>query len=122
MALADLETALALSAAVGSGAYMLTRTEVFAPLPKLLLDKSDNARSVRAKQFWLKLGRLFMCPYCTGTWLALFAVAIYRPVLVTIPYVRSAPSYWPLGYLVSVMAVNGTAMLWVLLIRRALSK
>lgn len=101
----------------GSGAFMLVFTEVFAPLRGWAAGRTSGGR-----RFWRWLDALLHCPYCTGTWLALAAVLIYRPVLVSVPHLRGGWSYWPLGYLVSVMFVNGTAMLWVLVIRRALGK
>lgn len=120
MGFADAGTALALSAAVGSGAFMLVFTEAFAWL------RAPAAHRMRGQDaprwIWRKLYGLLACPYCTGTWLALAAVAVYRPVLVSVPGAGPGWSYWPLGYLTSVMAVNGTAMLWVLVVKKALGK
>lgn len=113
----DFLTAIVLSGATGSGAYMLTRTEVFAPLHAWVA-----ARTRGEPWLWMKLHALLRCPYCTGTWLAIAAVLIYRPVLVSVPSLPRSWSYWPLGWLVSVMFVNGTAMLWTLIIRKALGK
>lgn len=117
LGLSDLGTALALSGACGSGAFMLVFSTIFIPLRKWIASKTEGE-----PWFWVKLHELLSCPYCTATWLAEMAVLIYRPVLVSIPHVRPGFSYWPLGYLVSVMFVNATAMLWVLIIRKALGK
>lgn len=111
MKLDDLLAALVLSGAAGSAAFMLVWTEIFAPL-----------RVWVARRQWMRLYKIMQCPYCTAVWLALAAVLIYRPVLVTVPHVPRAVSYWPLGYLTAVMFISGTAMLWVLIIRRALVK
>ncbi len=60
---------------------------------------------------WAWLSGVLICPYCTGTWLSLAAVAVYRPRLVH----ESAP----LDYLVMVMVISGLAMLPVLIIKQA---
>lgn len=110
-----------LSAAVGSGAFMLVYTEAFSWLRAPARNRMRGLAAVPGWG-WRKLHALQVCAYCTGTWLALAAVAIWRPVLVSIPGVSPGWSYWPLGYLVAVMAVNGTAMLWVLIVKKALGK
>lgn len=110
-------TALMLSAATGSGVYVLVLTEIFTPLRRWIAEQTRHEA-----WFWVKLAGISTCPYCAGTWLAMILVLVYRPVLVDVPYVRPGFSFWPLGYLVSVLFVNGTAMLWVLIIKRALGK
>jgi hypothetical protein len=50
-------------------------------------------------------------PDCTGTWLSLAAVAVYRP--------RPVREWATLDYLVMVMMINGLAMLPVLIIKKA---
>lgn len=109
----DLAEALALSGAVGSGAYMLVLTEIFAPLRHRIARKTAGD-----PRFWVTLHKLITCPYCTGTWLALGAVTFYRPVLVREP----GWAYFPSGFVVSVLFINSTAMLAVLVIRKALGK
>lgn len=111
-----------LSAAVGSGAFMLVYTEAFSWLRAPARKRMLRTPIPGPGWAWRKLHALLMCAYCTGTWLALAAVGIWRPVLVSVPGVSRGWSYWPLGYLVSVMAVNGTAMLWVLIVKKALGK
>lgn len=113
-----LVTALVLAAATGNGAYMLVYTRMFAPLRELTGSRAVPGHA--RQRMWAWLHALLSCPYCTETWLALAATGIYRPVLVVIPHVPAAVSYWPLGYLTSVMATGGTAMTVVLIIRKAL--
>ena len=100
-------TVISLSFAIGSGSFMICLTKVFVPVRVFVAKRS-------AKKSWKQLSELLACPYCTATWLSLFAVAIYRPRLVH--------EFAPLDYLVTVMIMNGLAMLMVLVIRKALVK
>lgn len=100
-------TILTLSAAVGSGSWLLSHTEASKPLRLFVAERSSG-------KFWNWLSKLLSCPYCTGMWLSIFAVLIYRPRLVH--------EWLPLDYLVSVMALSGISMLTVLIIRKALGK
>lgn len=115
-----LYTAIVLSSVVGSGSWMVTQTRTFAPLRERILQMGKVRRPIRHRVALLWLTKLLCREYYTATALALVLVLVYRPVLLVIPYVKPGWSYWPLGYLVSVLAVNGTSMLWVLMIRRAL--
>jgi len=90
---------LTLAAAVGSASFMVSKSKMF----KFLRDWAERRNA------WLS--GLLICPYCTGTWLSLAAVAVYRPFTVHM--------WWPADYLVTVLAVNGLAMLPVLIIRTA---
>lgn len=100
-------TVIALSLAIGSASFMVTLTKVFVPLRVMIAKRSGN-------RFFKWLSELLQCPYCLGTWLSIFAVAIYRPRLVH--------EFLPLDLLVTVLVMNGVAMLAVLVIKKALSK
>ena len=102
---ADIVATLSLAAATGSGSFMISKSKMFA----FLRDWAE-----RRKQdglLWAWLSGVLICPYCTGTWLSLAAVAVYRPRLVH--------QWAPLDYLVTVMVINGLAMLPVLIITQA---
>ena len=86
---------------------MISKTEISVPLRTYVASRS-------AHPFFSWLSRLLSCPYCTGTWLSIAAVAIYRPYAVHL--------FAPLDFLVTVFLVNGAAMLPVLVIRKALGK
>lgn len=103
----DIASVIALSLAVGSGSWLICKTEISQPLRVAVAQRS-------ASSFFRWLSKLLGCPYCTGTWLSLFAVAIYRPRVVHL--------FYPLDLLVSVMIISGMAMLPVLIIRKGLGK
>jgi hypothetical protein len=105
--ISEIAALLVLSCGVGSGSWLLTHAEISKPIRLFVAERS-------AGKFWNWLSRLLQCPYCTGMWLSIFAVAIYRPRLVH--------EWLPLDYLVSVMALSGISMLTVLIIRKALGK
>jgi len=96
---------LSLAAAIGSGSFMISKSKMFA----FLRDWAERRK--QDGQFWAWLSGVLICPYCTGTWLSLAAVAVYRPRLVH--------EWPPLDYLVMVMVINGLAMLPVLIIMQA---
>lgn len=100
-------TVLMLSAAVGSGSFLICMTEISKPLRLAVAVRASGG-------FWLWLSKLLGCPYCTGVWLSLFAVGVYRPQVVH--------GWLPLDLLVSVMAVSGLGMLPVWWIKKALGK
>ena len=102
---AELLVTLTLAAAVGSGSFMISKSKMFASLR----DWADRRK--RNGALWAWLSGVLICPYCTGTWLSLAAVAVYRPRLVH--------EWPPLDYLVMVMVINGLAMLPVLIIMQA---
>jgi hypothetical protein len=102
---ADIVATLSLAAAAGSGSFMISKSKMFA----FLRDGAERRRQDGA--LWAWLSGVLICPYCTGTWLSLAAVAVYRPRLVH--------QWAPLDYLVTVMVINGLAMLPVLIIRQA---
>ena len=99
-------TILALSAAVGSASWLICKTEITLPLRVWIAKRS-------AGRFFGWLSKLLKCPYCTGTWLSVFAVAIYRP--------RIVHMWLPLDLLVSVFVTSGLSMLPVLWIKKALT-
>ena len=95
-----------LSLAVGSASFLISSTKIASP-PKVWIASRKGA-------FYSWLSELLRCPYCVGTWLSIFAVAIYRP--------RVTHGFFLLDYLVSVMIISGLAMLPVLWIKKALGK
>ena len=103
---AEITATLSLAAAIGSGSFMISKSKMFAFL------RGWAERRKRNGLFWAWLSGVLVCPYCTGTWLSLAAVAVYRPRLVH--------EWAPLDYLVMVMVMNGLAMLLVLIICQAL--
>ena len=107
----NVATALLLAIAVGSGSFMVSLTKIFVPVRVAVASRISKSRKGR---FFSWLSELLACPYCLGTWLSLAATAIYRPLIVH--------ELWPLDYLVTVMFMNGTAMLTVLVIKKALAK
>lgn len=102
---ADIVAALSLAAAIGSGSFMISKSKMFAGL------RDWAERRKQDGLLWAWLSGLLICPYCTGTWLSLAAVAVYRPRLVH--------QWAPLDYLVTVMVINGLAMPPVLIIKQA---
>ena len=100
------EVILALALSVGSASFLITSTEISRG-PRVWISR-------RKGKFFSWLSRLLGCAYCTATWLAIFATAIYRP--------RVVHEFFLLDYLVSVFIINGVAMLIVLIIRKALGK
>jgi hypothetical protein len=99
-------TAAALALAIGAAAF-ITSTAKISQAPRVWLAKRDS----RAGRWFFYL---VSCPLCTATWMALAATAIYRPWLVH--------RAWPLDYLVTSLAITATAMLPVLVIRKAIEK
>lgn len=102
-------TVAALAAAIGCGAFMLSVAQIFAPARKKLARATDGDA-----QPWTWLYDLVTCPFCVSTWMSLAATAIYRPLLVH--------EFWPLDYLVTVLATVSLAMLFVMITKRALGK
>ena len=102
---ADIVATLSLAAAIGSGSFMISKSKMFAFLRDWAGHRKQNG------SLWAWLSGVLICPYCTGTWLSLAAVAIYRPRLVH--------EWAPLDYLVMVMVISGLAMLPVLIIKQA---
>jgi hypothetical protein len=102
---ADIVATLSLAAAAGSGSFMISKSKMFAG------PRDWAGRRKQHGVFWAWLSEVLICPYCTGTWLSLAAVAIYRPRLVH--------QWAPLDYLVTVMVISGLAMLPVLIITQA---
>jgi hypothetical protein len=102
---ADIVATLSLAAAIGSGSFMISKSKMFAFLRDWAERRKDNGLP------WAWLSGVLICPYCTSTWLSLAAVAAYRPRLVR--------EWAPLDYLVTVMVINGLAMLPVLIIKQA---
>ena len=102
---AEIAATLSLAAATGSGSFMISKSKMFAFL------REWAERRKRNGLLWAWLSGVLICPYCTGTWLSLAAVAVYRPRLVH--------EWAPLDYLVMVMVINGLAMLPVLIIKQA---
>jgi hypothetical protein len=96
---------LSLAAAIGSGSFMICKSKMFAFLRHWAESRKQDG------WLWAWLSGVFICPYCTSTWLSLAAVAVYRPRLVH--------EWAPLDYLVMVMVINGLAMLPVLIIKQA---
>jgi hypothetical protein len=102
---ADIVATLSLAAAIGSGSFMISKSKMFA------VPRDWAERRKQHGLLWAWLSGVLICPYCTGTWLSLAAVAIYRPRLVH--------EWAPLDYLVMVMVISGLAMLPVLIIKQA---
>lgn len=102
---AEIVATLSLAAAIGSGSFMISKSKMFA----FLRDWAERRKPDGS--LWAWLSGVLICPYCTGTWLSLAAVAVYRPRLVH--------EWAPLDYLVMVMVMNGLAMLPVLIINQA---
>jgi len=102
---ADIVATLSLAAAIGSGSFMISKSKMFA------FARDWAGRRKQDGVLWAWLSGVLICPYCTGTWLSLAAVAVYRPRLVH--------QWAPLDYLVMVMVINGLAMLPVLIITQA---
>ncbi len=102
---AEIVATLSLAAAIGSGSFMISKSKMFAAL------RDCAERRKQGGLLWAWLSGVLICPYCTGTWLSLAAVAVYRPRLVH--------QWAPLDYLVMVMVINGLAMLPVLIIKQA---
>ena len=101
----ELVATLSLAAAIGSGSFMISKSKMFAFARDWAERRKQNG------VLWAWLSGVLICPYCTGTWLSLAAVAVYRPRLVH--------QWAPLDYLVMVMVINGLAMLPVLIITQA---
>ena len=102
---ADIVATLSLAAAIGSGSFMISKSKMFA----FLRDRAGRRKQKGLPWAWLS--GVLICPYCTGTWLSLAAVAVYHPRLVH--------EWAPLDYLVMVMVINGLALLPVLIIMQA---
>ena len=102
---AEIVATLSLAAAIGSGSFMISKSKMF----RFLRDWAERRK--RNGLLWAWLSGVLICPYCTGTWLSLAAVAVYRPRLVH--------QWAPLDYLVMAMVINGLAMLPVLIIKQA---
>jgi len=102
---AEIVATLSLAAAIGSGSFMISKSKMFAFLREWAERRKHNGL------LWAWLSGVLICPYCTGTWLSLAAVAVYRPRLVH--------EWAPMDYLVMVMVINGLAMLPVLIIKQA---
>lgn len=97
-----------LAMGIGSGSFMLSLAQIFAPLRLKVLERG------RTSGFFKWLYQLLNCPFCVSVWMSLIANAIYR--------IRLVPYYWPLGYLVTALALSSGAMAAVLVIRKALGK
>lgn len=97
-----------LAMGIGSGSFMLSLAQVFAPLRLAVLERGRRSGLFK----WLY--QLLNCPFCVSVWLSLAAEAIYR--------IRVLPYFWPVGYLTTALALSSGAMLAVLVIRRALGK
>jgi len=102
---ADIVATLSLAAAIGSASFMISKSKMFA------FARDWAGRRRQDGVLWAWLSGVLICPYCTSTWLSLAAVAVYRPRLVH--------QWAPLDYLVTVMVLNGLAMLPVLIITQA---
>lgn len=97
-----------LSLGIGSGSFMLSLAQIFAPLRLRVLERG------RRHGFCKWLYSLLNCPFCVSVWMSLIANAVWRLPLL--------PFYWPLGYLAVSLALSSGAMAAVLVIRRALGK
>lgn len=96
-------TALTLALAIGAASFITSQAKI-SKAPRVWL-----ARRKSAAGRWLF--DLVSCPFCTAVWMSLAAVAVYRPLLVH--------EWWPLDYLVTVLAVTAVSMLPVLITRAA---
>lgn len=85
-----------LSVATAWLAFTVSDAALFAPLREWTGRRSP----------WL--GKLLACGYCTGFWIALGLVAVYRPRLLS--------GWWPLDYLLSALVVAWLAAFqWIVL-------
>lgn len=82
---------LILSLPVAAISLTITKSSLFEPLRKWLLDKSE----------WL--GQLISCPHCTSHWVSFALVAIYHPRML-----QSA--WWLVDLMVSAFAIVALAM------------
>jgi hypothetical protein len=98
--------AAALALAVGAASYITSTAKISRPA-RMWLAKQDSPAGK-----WVF--DLASCPLCTATWLALAAVAVYRPLLVR--------KIWPVDYLVTSLAVTAGAMAPVLVIKKTVEK
>jgi hypothetical protein len=107
---------LVLALAVASAAATLTKAKVSRPLRDWLDRRAypDPADRTKRNRVWYFVNEAFTCPYCLSHWLALGAVAIYRPILVSC-------GFWPVDLLVSAMAIVTLSAWFVGLIFRGLS-
>ncbi len=67
---ADIVATLSLAAAIGSGSFMISKSKMFAFL------RDWAGRRKQDGLPWAWLSGVLICPYCTGTWLSLAAVAV----------------------------------------------
>lgn len=100
--------AVVLSLGIGSGSFILSLAQIFAPLRLRVLERG------RRSGFFKWLYSLLNCPFCVSVWMSLVANAIWR--------LRLLPYFWPLGYLATSLALSAGAMAAVLVIRKALGK
>jgi hypothetical protein len=98
-------TAAVLALAIGAGAWTLAKSTITAPIRVWLAKKEGKA--------WDLAFDLFKCPYCLSHWMAFFAVAIWRPWLVS--------GILPLRFLATSFAMVAGASAVVLVIRKALT-
>ena len=85
-----------LSLVAASLAFTLSETQLFLPFREWLTGQSKF------------LGKLINCGYCTGHWIALVLVAIYKPIIFD--------SYKVLGFLLSVLVIAWLAGIqWVIM-------
>lgn len=97
-----------LSMGIGSGSFMLSLAQIFAPLRLKVLERGKTSG------FFKWLYQLLNCPFCVSVWMSLIAELIWR--------IRLLPMFWPLGYLATALALSSGAMASVLITRKALGK
>ena len=98
-----LPVAAALAAAVGSGAFILTRAKISLPLRLWVTEHPGRV--------WEWFKDLLSCPFCTSVWMSLGVTGIYRPYLVHM--------WLPLDFVVTALAIAAGSMLAVLVITKA---
>jgi hypothetical protein len=87
----SLFTLLLLAPVVAVISTTITRSSVFHPLRKWMLEHNH----------WI--GKLITCPYCTAHWVSFVIVALYRPRIVH-------SGWWPVDLLLSAFALVALAM------------
>lgn len=95
-------TALYLALATGTAAFTISSTSIAEPFRKAVKKRSEF------------FGKLVGCPHCLSHWLAAGATLMYRPWLVH--------GGGPFDWLVTWLAITGTAMVPVLLAKHATAK
>ena len=105
-----------LALAVAAVAVTFTRAKVSRPWRQFLERRAypDLPHTTNARRGWTFVCEAFQCPYCLSHWLALAAVGVYRPIIVSC-------GAWPIDLLVSAMAIVALSAWCAGLIFRALS-